>query len=93
MQDKNISQKHYLFFNDCRYVYKKKLCKTCFEHELAYGHYKDLPNRIASYKILQSKAFPSANNPQHDVHKVILIRWFTNVLIKRIMNMVYKFLQ
>ena len=28
---------------DLRFVYQKELIKACFQHDMAYGDYKDLP--------------------------------------------------
>ena len=49
-----------------RYIYQNELDKTCFEHDMAYGDFKDLTRRAASDKILRSKAFDIAKNPTYD---------------------------
>ena len=33
---------------DSRYVYQNELDKACFEHDMAYGDFKDLTRRIVS---------------------------------------------
>ena len=40
--------------------------KACFQHDMAYGDFKDLPKRIASDKILRDKAFDTAKNSKND---------------------------
>ena len=42
---------------DSQYIYQNELDKTCFQHEMAYGDFKDLARRTASDKILGDKAF------------------------------------
>ena len=39
------------------YIYKKELDKACFQHDMAYGDFKDLPKRTAAAKILTDKVF------------------------------------
>ena len=36
---------------DSRYIYQNKLDKACFQHDMAYGDFKDLTRRTASDKI------------------------------------------
>ena len=40
--------------------------KACFEHDMAYGKYKDIEKRTQSDKVLKDKAFAIANNPKYD---------------------------
>ena len=47
---------------DWRYIYQKKLDKTCFQHDMAHGDFKYLTKRAASDKILRDKAFDIAKN-------------------------------
>ena len=35
---------------DTSYIYKNKLDKACFQHDMAYGDFKDLKKRTASDK-------------------------------------------
>ena len=51
---------------DTSYIYKNKLDKACFQHDMAYGDFKDLKRRTASDKILRDKAFNIAKNPKYD---------------------------
>ena len=40
--------------------------KACFQHDMAYEDFKDLPNRTAADKILTEKAFKIENNQKYD---------------------------
>ena len=42
---------------DSRYIYQNKLDKGCFQHNMAYGDFKDFPRRTAADKVLHDKAF------------------------------------
>ena len=35
-----------------RYIYQKDLDKACYQHDMAYGDFKDLTRRTTSGKIL-----------------------------------------
>ena len=51
---------------DSRSIYQNELDKTCFQHEMAYGDFKDLTRRTTSGKIFRDKAFNIAKNPKYD---------------------------
>ena len=51
---------------DTNYIYKNELDKACFQHDMAYGKYKDLEKRTQSEKVLKDKALAIANNPEYD---------------------------
>ena len=40
--------------------------KTYFQHDMAYGKYKDLTKRMQSDKFLKDKALKIASNPKYD---------------------------
>ena len=48
------------------YIYRNDLDKACFQHDMAYGKYKDLEKRIQSDKFLKGKVFEIVNNPKYD---------------------------
>ena len=48
------------------YIYKNELDKDCFQHDMAYGDFKDLARRITSDKILRDKVFNIAKSPKYD---------------------------
>ena len=47
---------------DTSYIHKNELGKTCFQHDMAYGDFKDIKTRTASDKSLRDKAFKIAKN-------------------------------
>ena len=51
---------------DSKYICRNELDKMCFQHDMVYGHFKDLPRRAASDKVLRDKAFDIAKNPKYD---------------------------
>ena len=61
------------------YIYKNELDKACFEHDMAYGDFKDLARRAASDKFLRDKAFNIAKNHKYDGYQ------------RGLASMVYKF--
>ena len=48
---------------DSRYIYRNKLDKACFQHDMAYGYFKDLARRTASVGVLRDEVF---KNPKYD---------------------------
>ena len=48
--------------NEYFYIYRNEKDKACFQHEMAYGNFKDLARRTASDEVLRSKAFNIAKN-------------------------------
>ena len=49
---------------DSRYIYQNKLNKACFQFNMAYGDFKDLPRGTASDNVLSDKTFNTAKNPK-----------------------------
>ena len=64
---------------DTNYIYKNELDKACFQHDMAYGDFKDLKRRTFSDKVLRDKAFNIAKNPKYDGYQ------------RGLASMVYKF--
>ena len=64
---------------DTNYIYKNELDKAGFQHDMAYGKYKDLEKRTQSDKVLKDKAFAIASNPKYDGYQ------------RGLASMVYKF--
>ena len=50
---------------DTSYIYKNELDKACFQHNMAYGGFKDIARRTVSDKVLRGKAFNIAKNPKY----------------------------
>ena len=51
---------------DTSYIFKNELDKPCFQHDMAYGDFKDLPKRTAADKVLRDKAFKIASDQIYD---------------------------
>ena len=66
---------------DSQNIYQSELVKACFQHDMAYGDFKDLTRKTASDKIFRDKALNIAKNPKHDGYQ------------HRLTSMVYKFLK
>ena len=49
---------------DTSYIYKNKLNKTCFQHDMAYGDSNDLARRTTSDKIVRDKVHNIGKNPR-----------------------------
>ena len=64
---------------DTKYIYRNELDKACFQHNMAYGDFKDLKRRTQSNKVLKNKAFKIASNPKYDGYQ------------RGLASMVYKF--
>ena len=64
---------------DTRYIYKNESDKACYQHDMAYGDFKDLAKRTVSGKVLRDKAFNIAKYPKYDGYE------------RGLASMVYKF--
>ena len=51
---------------DTSYIYKNELDKACFQHDMAYGDFKDLTKRTFANKVLRDKAFKIASDQKYD---------------------------
>ena len=51
---------------DTSFIYKKELDKACFQHDMAYGGFKDLTKRTAADKVLRDKTFKIASDQKYD---------------------------
>ena len=51
---------------DTSSTYKNELDETCFEHDMAYGDFKDIARRTASDKVLRDKALNIAKNLKYN---------------------------
>ena len=67
---------------DTNYIYKNELDKAYFQHDMAYGDFKDLARRTVFDKIWRDKAFNIAKNPKYYGYQRGLASMFTNFLIK-----------
>ena len=64
-KNKKIIQK-FKETGDSRFIYRNELDKVCFQHDMAYGDFKDLAKRTASDKVFKDKAFNIAKNPKYN---------------------------
>ena len=64
---------------DTSYIYKNELDKAYFQHDMAYGDFKDLAKRTAADKVLREKAFKIASDQKYDGYQ------------RGLASMVYKF--
>ena len=64
---------------DTNYIYKNELDKACFQHDMAYGDFKNLAKRIEADKVLIDKAFKIASDQKYDGNQ------------RGLASMVYKF--
>ena len=64
-KNKEIIQK-FKETGDTKYIYRNELDKACFQHDMAYGDFKDLARRTASDKVLRDKVFNIAKNIKND---------------------------
>ena len=64
---------------DTKYIYRNELDKACFQHDMAYGDFKDLNRRTFADKVLHDKAFNIAKDIKYDGYQC------------RLASMVYKF--
>ena len=67
---------------DTSYIYKNELDKACFQHDMAYGNFKDLKRRTFFDKVLRDKAFNIAKILNMMDIKEGLLLCFINFLIK-----------
>ena len=64
---------------DLRYICRNDLDKACFQHDMAYGDFKNLVKRTATDKVLRNKAFNIAKDANYDGYQ------------RGLASMVYKF--
>ena len=63
---------------DTSYIYKNELNKPCFQHDMAFGDFKDFKKRTFSDKVLRDKAFNIAKNLKYDGYQ----RGFASMVYK-----------
>ena len=62
-----------------RYIYRSELDKACFQHDMTYGDFQDLPRITASDQVIRDKAFNVPKNQKYDGYQ------------RRLSLLVYKF--
>ena len=58
--------KKFMQTGNTNFIYKNKLDKACFQHNMAYAKSKDLVKRTQSGKFLKDKAFKITSDPKYD---------------------------
>ena len=48
------------------YIYKNEWDKACFQHDIAYGDFKDFAQKTIADKVLKEKAFKIVSNQKYD---------------------------
>ena len=70
---------------DSQYIYQNELYKACFQHDMVYGDFKDLPSIITSDEVLHNKGFNIAKNPKYDGYQrglaSVVCRFFIKSLL------------
>ena len=67
-KNKEIIQK-FKETGDTSHIYKNELDKACFQHDMAYGDFKDLTKRTAADKVLRDKAFKIVSDQKYDEYQ------------------------
>ena len=57
--------------------------KACFQHDIAYGDFKDLAKRTAADKVLRDKAFKIASDQKYDGYQRGLASMVYNFIDKK----------
>ena len=70
--------KRFMETGNTDFIYKNKLDKACFQHDMAYGKTKDLAKITQSDKFLENKAIKISSDPKYDGYQ------------RRIASMAYK---
>ena len=68
---------------DTSYIYKNELDKACFQHDMAYGDFKDFAKRTATDKVLRNKAFKIANDQKYDGYQRGLASMVSKYFVKK----------
>ena len=55
-----------------KYIYRNELDKACFQHDTAYGDFKDLAERTTADKFVRDKSFNIAKDSKHDGYRRLL---------------------
>ena len=73
---------------DSRYIYRHKLDKGCFQHDIVYRDFKDLPRKTAADKVLCDEALSIAKNLRYDGYQRSLASMVYKIFDKTACNAV-----
>ena len=76
---------------DSRCIYRNELDKVCFQHDMAYGDFKDLKRRTAADNVLRDKAFNIDKNPRYDGYQRGLASMVYKLFDKKTKPVIRKF--
>ena len=68
---------------DSKYIYQNELDKASFQHDIAYGDFKDLYRRTFADKELLDKAFNIAKDKKHDGYQCGLVSVVYKCFVKK----------
>ena len=71
-------------------IYQNKLDKACFQHDMAYGDFKDLIRIATSDKILCNKVFNIAKNLKYDGYEPRFATMVSKFFDKKLLAVVLK---
>ena len=66
---------------DFRYIHQNELDQACFQYNIVFVDFKDLPRRTAD-KLLRDKMFRTAKYPKYDGYQTGIASVVYNLLIK-----------
>ena len=73
-----------------RYIYQNELDKACFQLDMAYEDFKDLPRKTVSDKTLRVKQLVFLKIQNMMAIKEVLLQWFLNLLIRNLLVVMSK---
>ena len=74
--------------HEIKYIYR--LDKVCFQHDMAYGSFKDLNTRTIGDKVLRDKTFNIAKDPKYDGYKRRLTSIFDKYFDRKLLEELLK---
>ena len=73
-----------------RYIYQNELDKTCFQHDMTYGDFKNLIRRTVCNKVLHYNAFNIVKNSKHHGYQFGLASMVYKCFDKKLLAAVLK---
>ena len=68
---------------DSKYIYQSQLDKACFQYDMVYVNFKDLPRTTASDKVLRDKAFNIVKTQKYDGYQHVFASIVHNLFDKK----------
>ena len=89
MPETYLRQPEFMYSN-LTYIYQNELDKACFQHDMAYGDFKDLTRITASDKYCVIKHLILLKMRIIMGIKEVLLQWFITFFIKKLLAVVLK---